>query len=850
MSNKVKNDPKIHIAFRFHGNFYHSYRGDTPDELGFGKDIRIIRHLLDTLDDYNKQGISLCGTWDYENYFSLEKIMPEHCPELIERIQGRVSEGKDEIEIMSYNNGLVSASNAKEFEAAIKLAITNEAKSGVKEIFGAYKGIVRPQETMYTPIHLKLYNHYGIHSISLFYSALPFNTFSNFVPRLSFEEQYNPLTLTYEGIQETMTLLPAYNTGDIIDHITLRKWVKSLRKKQMQMANPKDLLLLLDMDADDEFWVGIEIPVISWFYSTFKGLKGLVDNILDLDYIVFTTPGRYLENHPAVGKISFGQDTADGSFDGISSWAEKWSNQQIWTGIDRSRLLEAQTHFLLKEDISDKDRQEIQSLIDQSFNDRVKLLSTTHFGMSSPVMNITRLKIAADLAKSSVDRASKAWQIAVKAAFKLSLPKESFVLMDYPRGVSTEALSYVPHSSKSLITLKLKPHNLKQESAIQLLDGNGSLIPAIILHTYQQSQLMFVDHFQPEEKKQYKLQIIDQPVKEMAKVDNPVRIDDRTMSNAWMNIHFDNQNQVNLMDFENQEYSKGNFINSAIQYNGKLYYVYQWEIEESKIIGNGLFGYKRMKALLPFASDTEKNVEFVRELLISSELPYIYIQMQVRYPQTEFKKYNKERAPRLEQKWDGRWEEVRPCEISPNLLGTDDHPIRVWKHNYFNHISGFSLDYYKYSSNKSLDSINNQITNGWVAVSNGIKGIMVAQTAEHLCSLAFCPMRTKMVQNQTQITLNPFGSYYGKQYRYDTAYSGLGRALALISSDHLDPYAPSYNGKLQSFALMIAPYTGDQPPSELVNNANAYSYPYLMVSNSDILDVPNHHSWEYTAKIY
>ena len=38
--------PTISLAFRFHANFYHSYRGDTPDELGFGKDIRIIRGPL------------------------------------------------------------------------------------------------------------------------------------------------------------------------------------------------------------------------------------------------------------------------------------------------------------------------------------------------------------------------------------------------------------------------------------------------------------------------------------------------------------------------------------------------------------------------------------------------------------------------------------------------------------------------------------------------------------------------------------------------------------------------------------------------------------------------------------
>ena len=35
-------DYKIHIAYGFHVNCYHSYRGDTNDNLGFGSDIRII----------------------------------------------------------------------------------------------------------------------------------------------------------------------------------------------------------------------------------------------------------------------------------------------------------------------------------------------------------------------------------------------------------------------------------------------------------------------------------------------------------------------------------------------------------------------------------------------------------------------------------------------------------------------------------------------------------------------------------------------------------------------------------------------------------------------------------------
>ena len=63
----------VHVAFGFHVNCYHSYRGDTPDALGFGGDLRIIRHILDTLDDRNARGIPVKGTWDFENAFSLEK---------------------------------------------------------------------------------------------------------------------------------------------------------------------------------------------------------------------------------------------------------------------------------------------------------------------------------------------------------------------------------------------------------------------------------------------------------------------------------------------------------------------------------------------------------------------------------------------------------------------------------------------------------------------------------------------------------------------------------------------------------------------------------------------------------
>ncbi len=243
-------NPQIYLAFRFHVNFYHSYRDNTPDENGFGKDIKIIRHIIKTLDEYNAKGVAIQGTWDVDNVFSLQNIIPEHCPDIIENWKRRVKEGRDEFQLMSFNNGLISAHTAKEFDDVMQRTISNSDKSGIKDVFGSFEPMVRPQEMMFTPIHLKAYKQAGIDSISLFNSALPFNAFSNFIPPLSLVERFNPLTLKYDGIEETLTLLPAYNTGDLVDNLSLVKWVKKVRKQQLELPDPVDLMILIDMDAD------------------------------------------------------------------------------------------------------------------------------------------------------------------------------------------------------------------------------------------------------------------------------------------------------------------------------------------------------------------------------------------------------------------------------------------------------------------------------------------------------------------------------------------------------------------------------------------------------------------------
>ncbi len=145
-----------------------------------------------------------------------------------------------------------------------------------------------------------------------------------------------------------------------------------------------------------------------------------------------------------------------------------------------------------------------------------------------------------------------------------------------------------------------------------------------------------------------------------------------------------------------------------------------------------------------------------------------------------------------------------------------------------------------------MDSANNQITHAWVAVSDGERGLLVAQSADAASGMAFCPLRTRRQGGVLRVRLNPFGTYWGKQYRYATADTGLGNLLATTfsASDHIKSYAPSYNGRVQEFSLLIAPYQGDAPPDALQHAAEAFAYPYLVLNEDHSIATPAHRIWD------
>lgn len=316
---------KVHVAYGFHVNCYHSYRGDTNDNLGFGSDIRIIRKILDVLTDFNEKGIPVKGTWDSENFFSLEKILPEYAPDIIEKMKERVTKYGDENIIMGYSNGALGAMNEDELTASINLAVSNEQGSGLKDIFGECAMLVRPQEVMFTPSQVSVYNKLGVKALCLYYSCVPFDAFRTIVPELPDELAFNPLTYTYKG--ESITVIPTYSNSDVCDAGCLRAWVKELHLKQEKGEINHDVLIFLNMDADAIFWESMNLPVIGNRLANTDGIHGLVEEVADLPYVVFDTPGNYIKTHKPLGNIDFTHDTADGNFTGYASWAEKPYNK-------------------------------------------------------------------------------------------------------------------------------------------------------------------------------------------------------------------------------------------------------------------------------------------------------------------------------------------------------------------------------------------------------------------------------------------------------------------------------------------------------------------------------------------
>ena len=842
---------KVYVALGYHMNLYHSYRIDTNDEAGFGKDIRIIRHCIDTMDAHNKAGSNVSGVWDIENLFTLEETLPEYAPDIIEDIRRRVEEGQDEVILMSYNNGLPSAMTEEEFLDSVNRAITNPAGSGVQDIFGTYSPIVRPQEMMSSPGEFKRYKDLGINTISLYYSAIPFDALRVFLDPLTSEKAYNPLLYKNSDTGEEMIVIPTYNHGDMAENVSITKWARDLHRLQLRGKIKGDVLIFVNVDADDEYWYGYDFPpYLSWLPNT-GGVGQIIEEVDALDYAEFTTLKEYLDTHEPVGEISFGQDTADGNFSGLSSWSEKHNSHAHYTAVVKDRRYHEGVETIYDLLGSGNMPPQTKTLLSRSYEFRLRLLSTTNFGLASPLLAKNREIAAEDIIDDMLSLSGEAWDSAkallVDRLRNTPVPTPNLDGLTFIDSFILLADEEAPSSSRRIF-LRFDLSNLAlTPEAFYVVDEQGTVEPTFLIETVKGSDgttdeaVIMAKHLSVNTP--YSLFI---GPRDLISGKEPSTTAGKTaLRNNSVKVEISKDGIVEAVYLDDVKRLDRYSLTPRLTYlkgdrklslrPGKL---------TATVLNDGSDGVARVNLSgdfnLPEVKGSESGyVDYT--LTVIDNVPYVFLEGEIFYPETPREDtMGGGNTPMLLRKLDSGWYEAAPAELFLTSTATEASPFTVIKRNLLGVDTSYELDYFKHSDkNLNLANVNNHITSSYAAAAGNDNGVAVAMDTSILANFAFCPMKMKYDDSSKtfSLSMNPFGAYFGDQYYYPTWGDRVGFDVALLSGQQYKSPAPTYNGKRSYFSLLVAFFDGDTLPEDIQSDMIAFSDPPIVVTGGRMIPI-------------
>ncbi len=325
-------------------------------------------------------------------------------------------------------------------------------------------------------------------------------------------------------------------------------------------------------------------------------------------------------------------------------------------------------------------------------------------------------------------------------------------------------------------------------------------------------------------------------------IDDTLKASTTSLENKYLSLKLDENGKIYSFFFEKREFAAPDFLDSCIAF-GKPKHIIQYRSEKDQIEvlhdgSNNFCASIKITSIFSMYKGLEVKAEKI--LKVYADIPQLFIEVKMIIPEIRGTVNSDSNVYSVNVKYDDRWQEIIPCEIRPRFIagggGEGKNYLRIWKHNFFGLTTNFDLDMIEVDRlNKDIDCLVANISDGWMAVSNQKQGLLVGFNSIKAANFAFSPLRIKhegfgdLSQSGQQVRINPFGTYYGKMLHHWTMGSGFAQKMIPSYSSTFKSTAPTFSGKTVEFDLIIAPYVGDAPDSNLQAVANHYSIPPLVL---------------------
>ncbi len=858
-------DKKIYLALSPHINYYHSYRGDSRGVTGFGKDLNLMKGILDKLDEIEDKGFSFRDmriSWDYGDIFWSIQLQKEYQQDVLDRVIERCKKGKDEVLFGSWANVAQPILDTEELIQDQTWFQENSMDIGVRQLFkGRVAPYARTQETMFTQGMIEVYNKLGIEGICIYYSVYQFDVARPFLnPRLDWNQRYGPVKFNSAVSDASILMIPMYGFGDVLDYCSIKRWFKHIRKAQERDDIKGHALIFLNFDMDYDLWLSVPLPSFLQWMPNSRGLMEFAEAVDQHDYVEFANLMDIIPKMEIRGDIILREDAADGNWNGFYSWAQKHDNTKFWTVGQKARWLKCMADTLIEEGHVRKSTPQINSYLrdgnDQSntyFRNKVLFASTTNFGLSMPFQHPQRQKTAMAYGLRALYASLNAMALAKEELVfnskeVSSIDKSSIVI--YPiinRGISVEEKK--PVDSQILIKEELPSEfardliNRKKEFKSTYFISKDKNVKYAFYEDNLDSKLCIESILSPsnfQEFGNYSMEISLEQFGDKKSELNELIATTSLLKNKFLAVKFNEKGKIISFKFKGMEYACPRFLESAITF-GEIGKERRFESERDDIIiirdGTDEFSAS-VKIKSEFEILPGSLVRGEKVLKIYADLAYIFVDVSIDLCDIKGEEVIADGTSFVEEQYDKRWLEIMPCEIKPMIMGKENF-LRIWKHNYLGRLSYFDLDMKEVDSkNADIDCLVANVTDGWMGVSDRKKGMLIGYNALKAANFAFTPLKIRdkgfgdCREKAQQVRINPFGTYFGRYLHYWTLGTGHGQKLIPTLFGTLESSAPTFSGKNVSFELVIMPYEGDSPPEDKQSFANHFSLPPLVLFKS------------------